>query len=197
MALDIINSRLFDFLDIGDDHPTIVMGVINLSPESFYKGSVYEDLEALQEATRKMIENGAKMLDLGARSTAPWSKKISVNEEIERLIPAMEAVCSIVPKDIIITIDTQFAEVAEKALEVSQKYERNAMINDVSCLKTDPKLTDLVIKRNIPTILMASNKVPGDLCTMKEILEEFGLTIKMLISKGYDENKLLFEKSNV
>jgi len=188
-----IYSKFFDSIEIGDDFPTVIMGVLNLSPESFYKGSVYEDQDALQEATKEMINNGAKMLDLGARSTAPWSKKISVKEEIDRIIPAMEAVCSIVPKEIIITIDTQYAEVAENLLEISQKYNINVMINDVSCLKTDPSLADLVIKRKIPTIVMASKKVPGDLCTMDEIMEEFDLTIKMLKSKGYDENKIILD----
>ena len=188
-----IYSKFFDSLEIGDELPTVIMGVLNLSPESFYKGSVYEESEALKKATRKMIENGAKMLDLGARSTAPWSKIISVKEEIERIIPAMKAVCRIIPEDVIITIDTQYAEVAEKALEISQKFERNAMINDVSCLKTDPSLEDLVIKKNVPIILMASKNVPGDLCTMDEIVEEFGLTIKRLKSKGYDENNIILD----
>jgi len=180
-------------MEIGDGFPTVIMGVLNLSPESFYKGSIYEESKALKDEARKMIENGAKMLDLGARSTAPWSKKITVKKEIERIIPAMEAVCSVVPNDIIITIDSQHAEVAEKALEISQNYERNVMINDVSCLKTDPNLENLVIKENIPIILMASKKIPGDLCTMDKIVEELGLTIKKLKAKGYDENNIIVD----
>ena len=188
-----IYSKFFDSIEIGDGFPTVIMGVLNLSPESFYKGSVYEDQGNLQEAAQEMVNNGAKMLDLGARSTAPWSKKISVKEEIDRIVPAMEVVCSVVPKDIIITIDTQYAEVAEKALEISQEYNRNAMINDVSCLKTDINLADLVVKRDLPIILMASRKIPGDLCTIDEIMEEFKITIKMLKSKGYDENKMILD----
>ena len=188
-----IYSKFFDSIEIGDAYPTVIMGVLNLSPESFYKGSVYEDHDTLQEATQEMINNGAKMLDLGARSTAPWSKKISVKEEIARIVPAMELVCNIVPRDTIITIDTQYAEVAEKTLEISQSYDINAMINDVSCLKTDPNLADLVIERDIPIILMASKKIPGDLCTMDEIIEEFDLTIKMLKAKGYHENKIILD----
>jgi dihydropteroate synthase len=188
-----IYSKFFDSIEIGDEFPTVIMGVLNLSPESFYKGSVYEDQDALQEAAQQMINNGAKMLDLGARSTAPWSKKISVNEEIDRIVPAMDAVCSVVPKDITITIDTQYAEVADKAFEISQDYNRNAMINDVSCLKTDPSLADFVVKRDLPIILMASKKIPGDLCTIDEIMEEFDLTIKVLKSKGYDENKIILD----
>ena len=188
-----IYSKFFDSIEIGDACPTVIMGVLNLSPESFYKGSVYEDQGTLQEAAQEMILNGAKMLDLGARSTAPWSKKISVEEELDRILPAMDAVCSIIPRDVIITIDTQYAKVADKALDISQQYNRNAMINDVSCLKTDPNLADLVIERDIPIILMASKKIPGDLCTIDEIMEEFNLTIKMLKAKGYDENKIILD----
>jgi len=62
-----IYSKLFDFFQIGDDFPTIIMGVINLSPESFYKGSVYENLNDLEQVSLEMIKNGAKILDLGAR----------------------------------------------------------------------------------------------------------------------------------
>jgi dihydropteroate synthase len=188
-----IYSKFFDSFEIGDGFPTVIMGVLNLSPESFYKGSVYEDQDALQEAMQDMINNGAKILDLGARSTAPWSKKISIKEEIDRIVPAMEAVCSVVPKEIIITIDTQYAEVAEKALEISQDHDINVMINDVSCLKTDPSLADLVVKKDLPIILMASKKVPGDLCSIDEIMEEFRMTIKVLNSKGYDENKIILD----
>ena len=188
-----IHSKFFDKIEIGDRFPTVVMGVLNLSPESFYKGSVYENLEDLKDVTQKMVKCGAKMLDLGARSTAPWSKKISIEEEIKRMIPAMQVVCRIVPKDVIITIDTQYSKVAVKAIEVSQKYDRNVIINDVSCLKTDPNLEELVVKENIPIVIMASKSVPGDLCTIEEIVEEFDVTIKRLESKGYDVNKIILD----
>ena len=82
-----IYARLFDFLEIGDNFPTVIMGVLNLSPESFYKGSVYGDLMLLEKIALKMVNSGAKILDLGARSTAPWSKKITIKEELDRIIP--------------------------------------------------------------------------------------------------------------
>ena len=97
-----IHAKYYNFLDVGDDFPTIIMGVLNLSPESFYSGSIYEGLDTLERVTQEMINNGAKILDLGARSTAPWSKKISITEELERLVPAMEKVCGIIPDDTVI-----------------------------------------------------------------------------------------------
>ena len=105
-----IYSKLFDFLEIGDDFPTVIMGVLNLSPESFYKESVYNE-ESVYDSAMEMVKNGAKMLDLGARSTAPWSEKISIQEEIKRILPSMELICKKIPDNIIISVDTQYKEV--------------------------------------------------------------------------------------
>jgi dihydropteroate synthase len=127
-------TDLYGIINLGDEFPTIIMGVLNLSPESFYPGSVYANLKQLKQATLKMIKNGAKILDLGARSTAPWSKKITIEEEIERLLPAMELVCSIIPDNILISIDTQYSNVAKEALKISKRYKKNVIINDVSCI---------------------------------------------------------------
>jgi dihydropteroate synthase len=188
-----IYANLFDLLEIGDDFPTIIMGVLNLSPESFYKGSVYEELDHLERATLRMVDNGAKIFDLGARSTAPWSKKISVDEELKRFTPAMKKVCEIIPNNFIISVDTQYHKVAERALKLSREFNKKIIINDVSCLKTDPKLREFIIKNKLPIILMASKKIPGDLLTIEEIINEFKQTIKHLKSKGYDDNKIILD----
>jgi dihydropteroate synthase len=188
-----IYTKLFDLLEIGDDFPTVIMGVLNLSPESFYQGSVYSDLSSLERATLEMIKHGAKMLDIGGRSTAPWSKKISIEEEINRLKPAMEIVCKIIPEDLIISVDTQYSTVAEIAYEIAKRFNKKIIINDVSCFKTDPSLKDFIIEYDIPVILMASKKIPGDLCSIEEIVKEFQQTIKMLKSNGYNENRIILD----
>ena len=180
-------------VEIGDDFPTIIMGVINLSPESFYKGSIYDVPEKIKLATSAMVKGGARILDIGGRSTAPWSEKITVREEVNRVSAAMELICNIISKDIIVSIDTQYREVAEKAFEIAVKKKRNIMINDVSCLKTDPPLGDFVIDSDIPLIIMASKKVPGDLCTIEEIIKEFNKIITYLKSKGFNENKIILD----
>ena len=188
-----IYMNLYDTLEIGDDFPTVIMGVLNLSPESFYQGSVYSDTDSLKKATLDMIGNGAKMLDLGARSTAPWSQKITIEEEINRFKSAMESVCKIIPKDIIISVDTQYSRVAEVAYNLSLEYKKKIIINDVSCLKTDPTLQDFIIKHELPIILMASKEIPGDLCTIREIIHEFDRTIKQLKSNGYNEKNIILD----
>jgi len=188
-----IYSKPFDFLEIGDDFSTVIMGVLNLSPESFYQGSVYEELDILESVSKEMIQNGAKMLDLGARSTAPWSKKITIEEEIKRILPSMEVLSTIIPDEIIISVDTQYYEVAQKYYDIALKNKKKIIVNDVSCLKTDPKLADFIIENNIPIIIMASNKVPGDLLTIDAIILEFNKTINLLKNKGYDTTKIILD----
>ena len=188
-----INARYYNIFEVGDDFPVVIMGVLNLSPESFYSGSVYEEKDKLENATHHMVKNGAKILDLGARSTAPWSKKISIDEEIDRLIPAMETVCNIIPDDVLISVDTQFEVVASKAYEISKKFNKKIILNDVSCLKTDPKLTTFFIEHDLPIILMASKKLPGDLLTIDEILREFKKIIISLEDSGYDTKKVILD----
>lgn len=188
-----IYAKYYNFFEVGDDFPTITMGVLNLSPESFYSGSVYEGLEILERVTNEMITNGARILDLGARSTAPWSKKISISEEVDRLVPAMEKVCNIIPNEVLISIDTQYEEVAARAYEISRKFGRKIILNDVSCLKTDPNLENFLIDNDMPIILMASKKIPGDLLTIEEIIIEFKKTMQSLENKGYDTTKIILD----
>jgi dihydropteroate synthase len=188
-----IYAKFFDFLEIGDNYPTIVMGVLNLSPESFYKGSVYDNAKKIEFATKNMIDNGAAILDLGARSTAPWSEKITIEEEINRMESAMKVVCNIIPDNIILSIDTQYRRVAQRAMEISSKFKKKIIVNDVSCLKTDPGLGDFVAVNDLPIILMASKEVPGDLLTTEEIKQEFKKTIELLENKGYDGKKIILD----
>ena len=191
--INTIHVKLFDNLEIGDDYPTIVMGVLNLSPESFYSGSVYTTKKEIKAAVDKMLEFGVKVFDVGGRSTAPWSKKITVKEEISRIIPVTEYLCQILPPDAILSIDTQFKEVADKVYEIISDQNKKMILNDVSCFKTDPTLMDFVIETQVPTIIMASKKIPGDALEMSEIIEIFRNTLTILEDRGYDINKVVLD----
>lgn len=188
-----IYTKLFDLLEIGDDFPTVIVGVINLSPESFYQGSVYEEPEKIRKAASEMIKNGAQILDIGGRSTAPWSEKISIEEEVNRMKIAIKNVCEIIPDNTLISVDTQYREVAEIAFNMATKTNKKVIINDVSCLKTDPSLTDFIVEKDLPIIIMASKEVPGDLFTIEEIIEEFNSTIENLKKRGYNENNIILD----
>ncbi|TXT66623.1 MAG: Dihydropteroate synthase [Promethearchaeota archaeon] len=188
-----IESVLFDNFIIGDNSPTLIMGVLNLSPESFYKSSIYETFESIREAALKMISSGALILDVGARSTAPKSPVISVDEERNRLEPILEKLCEILPDNLLLSVDTQFARIAQAAYRIASRYNKRMILNDVSGLTTDPDLINFITKNNIPLILMASKDKPGDLLTIDEIIQQLRSKIQLLNDRGYDEKKIIID----
>jgi len=160
---------------IGDPCPTRIMGVINLSEESFYKGSVARGDKVVERASI-MVEEGADMIDVGARSTAPGVRQISVHEEKERLLPVLKDVLGVgVP----ISVDTQYSEMAEEALDMDA-----CIINDVSGLKTDPRMVDVISDFKAIAILMASKEKPGDCLTFPEIKASLVDSIALAEGKG-------------
>ncbi len=108
-----------------------------------------------------MVEEGADILDIGARSTAPGVKPISVQEEVGRLLPALKSVLDVV--DVPISIDTQYASIAKKSLSMGAN-----VINDISGLKNDQDMVKTASDFDAPVILMATKKVPGDCLTFSE-----------------------------
>jgi len=147
-------SSLAD-LRVGDALPVRVMAILNVSPESFYQGSVQTDRDSLAEAARAAANAGADIIDIGAMSTAPYLKThISAAEETERLARAVEIVTSSVP--IPVSADTQRAQVAAAALAAGAR-----IINDVSGLKHDPDMAALVARSGAGVIVMASELAPG------------------------------------
>jgi len=175
-------------LDIGDAHPVRVMGVLNVSPESFYAGSV-RSVPELGRAARLMIDAGATMLDLGGRSTAPRSAVITVAEELGRVERALQALfggCEL--GDTLVSVDTQHRVVAERAYELFRAAgkERQFVLNDVSCLRTDPTLTAFVAETACPLILMAAHERPGDSLGVEETLRDLRRGLETLASAGVD-----------
>lgn len=140
-------------ITVGDAHPVRIMGAINLSRESFYKGSVTE-LENVVPAAEQMVAEGADFIDVGARSTWPLADKITKEEERKRLIPALEQLTANV--DVPISVDTQCADLARDALEMGVR-----IVNDVSGLTADPGMVEVVHEYGCPVVVMASDKVPG------------------------------------
>ena len=137
-------------IKVGDRYPSHVMGIINLSPESFYESSVVSP-DSVLEIALKMVENGATFLDLGARSTWRFSEQISKKEELERILPALEALEGNV--DAVISVDTMFSEIAEEALKRGAE-----IVNDVSGFTADPRMIDVVADYGCPAVVMASKK---------------------------------------
>ena len=172
-------------IKVGDRYPSHVMGIINLSPESFYESSVVSPDSALEIAL-KMVENGATFLDLGARSTWRFSEQISKKEELERILPALKALEGNV--DAVISVDTMFSEIAEEALKRGAE-----IVNDVSGFTADPRMIDVVADYGCPAVVMASRKVPGDLLGMDSIIEALDSIIQATEARGVKQEKLILD----
>ncbi len=181
-------------LPIGDKAPVRIMGVLNLSAESFYKASYIADGESQLIAAKSMIKAGATMLDLGARSTAPGVTPISITEEMRRIKSSFEIMCSEIPKEIILSVDTQYGEVAQLCYEIANKNDRPFLLNDVSNLHTDPNLRRFLMKTCVvPIILMASKLKPGDCLTIDEILTELRVVVDKLTKAGYPRSQIIID----
>lgn len=187
-----IQRKLFSDIELGDFSPPQLMGVINLSPESFYKGS-FVGKEQIKEKVQSFLKEGATFIDIGARSTAPGVQPITTGEESQRINAALNIIGDFFPKKAVLSIDTQYGSIAEECIKFAQKHELRIIVNDVSAFHTDPNMIDVVTKYNVPVIIMASQSVPGDLLTIDEILSGLSQTITLLQSKNYDINKLIID----
>ncbi|MDM7920337.1 MAG: dihydropteroate synthase [Methanosarcina sp.] len=172
-------------IKVGDQYPAHVMGVINLSPESFYEGSVINPESAL-EVARKMVEDGATFLDIGARSTWLFSEPISKKEELDRLLPVIEALEGNV--DAVISVDTMFPEIAEEVLKRGAQ-----VINDVSGFTADPRMIEVVADHGCPAVVMASKKIPGDPLGMDSIIEALDSIINAAEAGGISSDSLILD----
>jgi dihydropteroate synthase len=112
-----------------------VMGVVNVTPDSFSDGGVHFDPDVAAAAARRMHEQGAAIVDIGGESTRPGSDGISADEELRRVVPVLDRLDRTVP----ISIDTAKAEVARRAIELGAE-----LVNDVTALRTDPELAGVV-----------------------------------------------------
>ncbi len=128
---------------------TQFIGVLNVTPDSFSDGGRF-DHENIVEVARQMVKDGAAILDIGGESTGPGSPEVSLEEELKRAIPAVEAVRAALP-NILISIDTWKSEVAEAALKAGAN-----IINDVTAGRSDPRMAVIAAQYQVPYILMYS-----------------------------------------
>ncbi len=139
-----------------------VMGILNLTPDSFYQGSRTQSDKEVLAVAEKMLADGADFLDLGAYSTRPGADDISVDDEAERLLPAIRNLKREFPKAIL-SVDTFRASIAEKAIN-----EGAHIINDVSGGTLDDKMFETVAKLNVPYILMHLKGTPKTMTKLNQ-----------------------------
>ncbi|MEJ5299625.1 MAG: dihydropteroate synthase [Thermodesulforhabdaceae bacterium] len=132
-------------LALGDR--TYVMGVLNVTPDSFSDGGKFYGIDRAVERAREIIDAGADIIDIGGESTRPFSDPITLEEELARTIPVIEAIREF--SDIPISIDTTKAEVVKRAIAAGAD-----IVNDVSALRFDPEMVKVVAEYGVPVVLM-------------------------------------------
>lgn len=152
----------------------LVMGIINATPDSFYKGDLNAGLEKIVEKAGKMIMEGADIIDIGGQSTRPGSIRISASEEIQRVIPVINSIVANYPQ-IILSIDTYHSQVAEAAIKAGA-----SIVNDISAGSLDPEMINCVSSLNVPYICMHMKGTPENMQNnptyedlIKEVLDFF------------------------
>ena len=136
-----IRGRLFDL-----SKPK-VMGILNLTPDSFYDGGVHNEINKIEDHVNKMVNDGMDILDIGGYSSKPGAKNISVDEELSRVIPILKHIRKIFP-ELVISIDTFRSKIASASLN-----EGADIINDISGGTLDKNMMSVVAKNNCPYIL--------------------------------------------
>jgi dihydropteroate synthase len=126
----------------------VVVGILNVTPDSFSDGGDFLDPEAAAEHAATMLDEGADILDVGGESTRPGSDPVSQTEEIRRVVPVVERILSVRP-EALISVDTYRAGTATAALEAGA-----SLINDVTALRGDPRMVSVIVEAECPVILM-------------------------------------------
>jgi dihydropteroate synthase len=172
---------------------TLIMGVLNVTPDSFSDGGKFLEPKKAVEQGRRLAEEGADILDIGGESSRPGSKPVSEEEEAGRVIPVLEELCPKIP--IPISIDTRKARVAEKALEAGAE-----MVNDISALRYDEKMAALVAKWKVPVVLMHMRGQPETMQNdphyddlIGEILEFFGERMAYAAGRGIQGEQIILD----
>ena len=172
---------------------TLVMGIVNVTPDSFSDGGKYFSADAAIAQAETLAEQGADIIDIGGESTRPFSDPVSVSEELNRTIPVIETLTRRLKLPI--SIDTTKAEVARQALSAGA-----AMINDVGALRIDPELATVAAEFDVPIVLMHMLGLPKDMQVapvytdlindLKSFLED---AIRRAVAYGIQRDRILID----
>lgn len=169
-----------------------VMGILNITPDSFYEGSRYQVPEQILKQTEQMLKDGADIIDIGASSTRPGSAEVSSETELKRLLPVLEKLVRQFP-EAIISIDTYRSEVARESIAMGA-----AIINDISGGRFDPEMFRLISETKTSYIMMHIKGTPGDMQknpeyedVVSEVLSFFKSQLNKLNGQGVINNIVL------
>ncbi|MGT2932611.1 dihydropteroate synthase [Streptococcus catagoni] len=161
----------------------LIMGILNVTPDSFSDGGSYTTIEKALEQTKEMINDGAKIIDIGGESTRPGCSFVSVDEEIARIVPVIKAIKA--KYDVLISVDTYKTETARAALEAGAD-----ILNDVWAGLYDGKMIDLAVEYQVPLILMHNQKEEGYENITKEVCDFLSERAQLALDKGLNRENI-------
>lgn len=171
---------------------TLVMGVINVTPDSFSDGGKFLNARSAIEEGQLMMKHGADIIDIGGESTRPGSERVTLDEELSRVIPVIE---ELVSDGAIISIDTMRAQVAQAAVEAGA-----AIVNDISGGKSDPDMLPYVASLEVPYILMhwrGPSNVMQQLTdynnVAQDVAHEISAQVELAVAAGIDRNRIVVD----
>ncbi|HXX75938.1 MAG TPA: dihydropteroate synthase [Nitrospiraceae bacterium] len=178
---------------IGVSDRPLVMGVVNVTPDSFFDGGKYATTDAVVRHALQLTEEGADLLDIGGESTRPGSDSIEAGEELRRLLPVVTAVAKAVT--IPISVDTKKSTVARAALEAGA-----VIINDVTALQADAAMADLVAATGAGVVLMHMRGMPKTMQeapsyddVVGEVTEFFRERVKFCRERGIGQDQIVLD----
>lgn len=173
----------------------VIMGILNLTPDSFSDGGRYTDSELAVDHARQMVEEGAAIIDVGGESTRPGSKRVSPGDQLARILDIISALRESLPPEIVISVDTTRSEVAEKALAAGAN-----MLNDVSAGRDDPAILALAAEAGIPIALMHMQGTPETMQNnptytdvVREVLEFLLERVAVAQEAGVGQDRLIID----
>ena len=176
-----IGNRNFD-----TDHECYIMGVLNVTPDSFSDGGRWNEIGRAREHTAQMIAEGASIIDIGGESTRPGHVQISVEEEINRVVPMIRMIKE--NFDIPVSIDSYKGEVVQAALEAGAD-----MVNDIWGLKYDYKVAQLIAQYNVPCCLMHNREKPEYTDYLREVVSDLRETLAIAKKAGIQDSQIILD----
>ena len=169
------------------------MGILNVTPDSFSESGLYFDKSEAIKRALLMVEEGADIIDIGGESTRPGSEPVTIEEELRRTIPVIEALAKEIK--VPISIDTYKAEVAKRALGAGA-----SMVNDISGLRFDPGMSKIVSEYEVPVVIMHIKGTPKNMqqnpvyeALMPEIMDYLRFGIRLAMESGIAEDRIIID----
>ncbi|AZU59872.1 dihydropteroate synthase [Neobacillus mesonae] len=165
---------------------TYVMGILNVTPDSFSDGGKFNEIERAVEHAKEMVANGADIIDVGGESTRPGHTVISVEDEINRVVPVIDALVKHV--DVPISIDTYKAEVAKQAIKAGAH-----IINDIWAAKADDKMASVAAEYDVPIILMHNRHERDYQNFVRDVINDIFESVMMVKKAGVKDDKIILD----